>query len=667
MRATLGVALAMAGRTGTGLDQLQLAVVTATDPTVMAKILVRRGHVRYFIHRRPTEALADLERALPGLRAADEHVWEARALNLVGLSALALGRAEHAARAVESAERIFVQEGQAVEAVVTLHNRGFIAYCSGDLPSALRLYDAAAEGYANLGEDTSRLFIDQCEALLAVGLAHEAVALANLCVANGSLPAAVEAELLLSLSMAELAEDDPAAAAVSATRARQLFRRQQREWWVLRSELAALLARREGGAGGRRLAEEADRVGSALAERGSEEAAVAWLLAGRVAAAAGLDTASELLERAAAFRHRPSALVRATGWHARALERDLRDDSRGVLGACRRGLDALDQYISILGSSELRALATRHGDDLARLALRRATRSRPRRMLEWTERWRANSLSQPPVHPPDDAELARDLAALRDTRRRLAEARAEGAPSAARLDDDRARLEEAIRRRTHHLAGYVDRVGTVRGRAAARLPRRDHVRGAGRCRPGAARPRRLRGTGPARRGRRHGGGRAVRRVRAFRPAPDRPGATLRHRRGGPSAPGDAARGRSTPPRRRARGGLPARSAARDALVAPARAGRRTRERRPLGRPVATSAGFSSADRRAGADSRTRSGVRRRGARRTRSPSHGGGPAAGRGCHGRAEPRSAGRRWGRARRGAREVPRRQPDVLLARPR
>ena len=74
-------------------------------------------------------------------------------------------------------------------------------------------------------------------------------------------------------------------------------------------------------------------------------------------------------------------------------------------------------------------------------------------MLEWTERWRANSLSQPPVHPPDDAELARDLAVLRDTRRRLAEARAEEAPSAARLDDGRARLEEAIRRRTHHLAG----------------------------------------------------------------------------------------------------------------------------------------------------------------------------------------------------------------------
>ena len=74
-------------------------------------------------------------------------------------------------------------------------------------------------------------------------------------------------------------------------------------------------------------------------------------------------------------------------------------------------------------------------------------------LLEWSERWRATALTQPPVHPPDDAELAQSLAALRDTRRRLAEAQAEGSPTASRLDEERARLERAIRRRTHHLAG----------------------------------------------------------------------------------------------------------------------------------------------------------------------------------------------------------------------
>ena len=109
-----------------------------------------------------------------------------------------------------------------------------------------------------------------------------------------------------------------------------------------------------------------------------------------------------------------------------------------MLSACRRGLDALDEHRSTLGSSELRALATRHGDELAALALRHAAHSGPRVLLEWSERWRATALTQPPVHPPDDAELAGALAALRDTRRRLAEARAEGSPTAGRLDEDRA-------------------------------------------------------------------------------------------------------------------------------------------------------------------------------------------------------------------------------------
>ncbi len=77
-----------------------------------------------------------------------------------------------------------------------------------------------------------------------------------------------------------------------------------------------------------------------------------------------------------------------------------------MLAACRRGLDALDEHRATLGSSELRALATRHGDELSALALRHAAHSGPRTLLEWSERRRATALSQPPVHPPDDAELA---------------------------------------------------------------------------------------------------------------------------------------------------------------------------------------------------------------------------------------------------------------------
>jgi tetratricopeptide (TPR) repeat protein len=458
VRATLGVALAMAGRTESGLDQLGRAFASATDPVAAAKILMRRGHIRYFVLLKPQEALADLERALPRLRATDEHVWEARTLNLIGLCHLALGHAERAAAAVESAERLFVTEGQHVESVVTLHNRGRIAYCRGDLPAALRLYDEAAERYAALGEDPARAVNDQCEALLAAGLAHEAADLVIRRVAGASLPADVLAELLLNESMAELADNQPAAAVASATRARQLFRQQRRGWWELVAELTVLLARRESGTEGRLLARSAARVATGLADSGSDEAAVAWLLAGSTASAARLASAAELLERAAQYRRRPSGLVRVTGWQARALGHQLRDDSRGVLTACRCGLDALDEHRATLGSSELRALATRHGDELSALALRYAVRSGPRRLLDWSERWRATALFQPPVHPPDDDELARDLAALRDTRRRLVQARADGSPHAAKLDDDRTRLERAIRRRTHHLAGESARV-----------------------------------------------------------------------------------------------------------------------------------------------------------------------------------------------------------------
>ena len=49
-----------------------------------------------------------------------------------------------------------------------------IAYCSGDLPAALTLYDAAAVRYAALGTDPMKLAYDQAQALLQQGLAGRA-------------------------------------------------------------------------------------------------------------------------------------------------------------------------------------------------------------------------------------------------------------------------------------------------------------------------------------------------------------------------------------------------------------------------------------------------------------------------------------------------------------
>ena len=97
VRATLGSVLALVGRTAAGLEQLDRAVASVADPVVAAKILVRRSYVRYQLLGQPHEALDDLALALPRLRNAGERVWEARTLNLMGLSHMALGQADRAA------------------------------------------------------------------------------------------------------------------------------------------------------------------------------------------------------------------------------------------------------------------------------------------------------------------------------------------------------------------------------------------------------------------------------------------------------------------------------------------------------------------------------------------------------------------------------------------
>jgi hypothetical protein len=70
-----------------------------------------------------------------------------------------------------------------------------------------------------------------------------------------------------------------------------------------------------------------------------------------------------------------------------------------------------------------------------------------RRLLLWSERWRATTLTPRGTPPADDPELLADLAALRDVNRRLEAARAEGSATAI-LERSRRILEETVRART---------------------------------------------------------------------------------------------------------------------------------------------------------------------------------------------------------------------------
>ena len=112
-----------------------------------------------------------------------------------------------------------------------------------------------------------------------------------------------------------------------------------------------------------------------------------------------------------------------------------------------------------------------------REALRRGD---ARRLLAWSERWRATALAVPAMRPPDDEELVAELAALRDVVRRLEVTRAGDLPVAP-LARERRRLEAAVRARTMrtHAAGpdpsargdgpWIDLDALLTGLADARL------------------------------------------------------------------------------------------------------------------------------------------------------------------------------------------------------
>jgi hypothetical protein len=163
------------------------------------------------------------------------------------------------------------------------------------------------------------------------------------------------------------------------------------------------------------LLRDAQRCVRELSEISSPDEPLAQLAAGRVALALGQTVlATEHLAAAATGRRHGPPLSRAVAWLAEALRAEAVGDSQRLMYACRRGLDVIDEYRSMLGSSELRAQTTSHGAELASLGQRHALRlGRPRMILAWSERWRAVAMAVPPVRPPADEELQAELAAMR--------------------------------------------------------------------------------------------------------------------------------------------------------------------------------------------------------------------------------------------------------------
>ena len=454
VRATLGAALVKAGRTQAGLGQLDAAAV-ASHGDALARVRLRRAHVLAGLGRHEA-ALEDLRRAVAAFRLGGDRLWEARALSNRSEIHVARGSLARAGRDARSAETLFRSAGQELEATYALHNRGIVTYCQGDIPGALAIFDEADRRYTTLGVNEPELAFDRCRALLAAGLTPEAVSIVAEELERGTATPVRRAELMYVGATASLADGDHGAALSQARHARRLFRQQGRDWWEARADLVALQARLLRGDRGAELSRLAGELAHRLVELRADEAPLALVLAGRlsgtVRADRAPDRALDLFVAAARYRRRTSALVRATGWLGQALARETSGDSRGVFSACARGLDALDEHRATLGSSELRALATGHGQDLASLVVRQAIRSGgPRRLLRWSERWRATTLAVPPVRPPKDGARAGRLGALRSHAFRLDEARLEDDPATA--ERERRAWERAVRHERHLLAG----------------------------------------------------------------------------------------------------------------------------------------------------------------------------------------------------------------------
>ncbi|EWT02026.1 hypothetical protein N865_06930 [Intrasporangium oryzae NRRL B-24470] len=470
--ATLGTTLIYAGRTSDGLKRLDEAL-TLTPQRGLPRLLVRRGNALTMLARY-REAVDDLTQAIDGCHRAQDTLWEGRALNNRFDAYLALGETDAAERDAVQAAELLSSVGQDFEAAQAVHNQGLAAHLRGDLPAALTLLDEAAERYGALGNVRHDLIIERTQVLLTAGLIDEARDLCTDTLASTERAPIRRAELLLTLARAALAQGDTEAAERSADEAARLFAAQLRGGWADRARLLRLraqyladhpdllpwmveppvaTARMSGSASRRtsRMLREATALVESMRERRATELNVALVLHGRIAHGAGRDDdAQRSLAAASATRQTGPPLSRAAAWFAQALLAQHRGDRRALFHACRQGLDAVDEHRSTLGDIELRALASGHGIELARLAIAEAVRGgRSRQMLWWTERWRAAALNGSATRPSEPG-LRRDLAALRDVTRRLEPLDATDAASQT-LVRERTRLEASVRRVHRHL------------------------------------------------------------------------------------------------------------------------------------------------------------------------------------------------------------------------
>ncbi|MDF5758339.1 CHAT domain-containing protein [Spongiactinospora sp. TRM90649] len=449
-RMTLAFVLNVRGRPRHGLREIDAALAELRG-VPWARATAQRGAILNQLGRLD-EALSSYRTALPHLRRAKDHLWVQRVL--LNRAVLHGRRQEFGAAQsdLRAAEELCLRHDLGLPLAFVRQNLGWIRAMRGDVPAALRCFEAAEATLRDLRSEVAWLLLDRGELLLSVHLIAEAREAAEAAVRafqeerrGIGLP---EARLLLARARA--LDGDAAGAHEQAGTALREFTRQQRPEWAALARYVALRSRldenrdvRRDRADGRRLEQAADE----LCRAGwPAEALEARLAAADLALRHGrVQRACEQLSLVSVARRRGPVNLRAMGWHAEALIRRSRPGGRGALAAAGHAMRILIEHQSTWGATDLRAHAAAHRVDLAELGLRLAMeRGRPAQVLSWAEQGRATSLLARPVRPPSDPRLAAMLARLRVTVAEIEESAGErSAP--ARLLHRQVALEREIR------------------------------------------------------------------------------------------------------------------------------------------------------------------------------------------------------------------------------
>ncbi|HEX6339105.1 MAG TPA: CHAT domain-containing tetratricopeptide repeat protein [Jiangellaceae bacterium] len=330
-------------------------------------------------------------------------------------------------------------------------NRAWTTVLAGRLADGVAQFEAAKAMFEELGLPPGELLKEYSEALMQLRLLPEALEHAREAVAileaNDVDLMAAEARLnSASLSLMANRLDE---AVAEAEAARKSFRQQRRPWGVARATSIELEARLRLDAIGPRDVTRARRAAQALEQaRMRAHAVQAHLIAGQVAMARGRETdALAAWARSHELSRGLPLLVRLMGTLAAALSAQHQGRADRVRSLTRSGLDDLAKHRAALPSTELRALASGHGEELGRLGLASRVGKQPAaRVLEWMERTRAAALSVVDAEPSED--ISDDLGELRSVYAELVAARQDSGTEPTGLRARQRRIEQRIRSAT---------------------------------------------------------------------------------------------------------------------------------------------------------------------------------------------------------------------------